>query len=80
MLKKITSIASRAVAAVGAGALALTTAVPALAQTAPDLSGLTDQVDFSTTTAAILLIGGALMVVYIVVKASMLVIGMVKRG
>ena len=80
MLKKITSIASRAFAAAGAGALALTASVPALAQTAPDLTGLTSQVDFSTTSAAILMIGGALMVVYIVVKAAMLVIGMVKRG
>ncbi|WP_341916418.1 hypothetical protein [Polaromonas sp. YR568] len=69
----------RVAAVVGAGSLALTAATPALA-VPPDMSGLTNEVDFSTAIAALLLVAGSLMVVYIVVKASQLVLGMVKRG
>lgn len=70
---------ARVAAVVGAGAVALTTSTPTLA--APvDLTGLTSSIDFSTAIAAILLAGAAVMAVYITIKATMFVIGMVKRG
>jgi hypothetical protein len=46
----------------------------------PDLTSLTTAVDFSTATAAILVVGAALIVVYIAMKASKMVIGMVRGG
>lgn len=45
-----------------------------------DLTALTTAVDFSMASAAILTVAGALILVYIAIKASMFVIGMVRRG
>ena len=60
-------------------AAAASAALPALAAP-PDLTSLTDAVDFSTVGAAILAVGASLIVVYITIKAAMFVIGMIKRG
>lgn len=65
--------------AAAVAAAAASAAVPALAAP-PDLTALVDAVDFSTAGAAILGVGAALIVVYITIKASLFVIGMIKRG
>lgn len=79
VVRAVSGASARVAAVVGAGALALTTATPTLA--APvDMTGLTSSIDFSTAIAAILLAGAAVMAVYITIKATMFVIGMVKRG
>lgn len=68
-----------ALRAAAVAAAAASAAVPALA-TPPDLTSLTDAVDFSTVGTAILAVGASLIVVYITIKAAMFVIGMIKRG
>ncbi len=52
----------------------------ALAQTAPDYSGMTDQINWTSAIAAILLIAGGLAGVYVVVKGVRLVLGMLRGG
>lgn len=74
MFKKMFSVVVGS-AVGGLGLLALpAAAVPV------DLTTLTTAVDFSTASAAILTVAGALILVYIAIKASMFVIGMVRRG
>lgn len=51
------------------------------AQTAvggPDLTGLTDVVDFGTVGAAVLSIAGLLAVVYVALKGAKIVLGMLR--
>jgi hypothetical protein len=45
-----------------------------------DLSSLTASIDFTTVIAAILLVAAALVGVYITIKASKIVIGVVRGG
>lgn len=62
-------------------AVAMTSGM-AMAQTAtggPDLTALTDKVDFGTVTAAVLSIAGLLAVVYVAIKGARTVLGMLKR-
>ncbi|MCL2875466.1 MAG: hypothetical protein FWF12_04050 [Betaproteobacteria bacterium] len=55
-------------------------AFPALAQTAPDFSGMTSQIDWSPVTAAILLIGGGLAGVYVIVKGVQIILARLGGG
>lgn len=64
--------------AIAAGAL-----VPALAlaqATGPDLSGMTDQIDWSSAIAGVLLIAGGLAGVYVVIRAAKIIMSMIKGG
>lgn len=46
--------------------------------TAPDLSALTNAVDFSTTITALMAIAGMLASVYISIKGAKIVLGMIR--
>jgi hypothetical protein len=60
-------------------ALAAVAALPVAAFAGgPDLSPLTQQVDFSTTTAAVLAIAGLLAGVYIALKGAHIVLAMIR--
>lgn len=78
-MNKFAIVRQSALRAAAVAAAAASAAVPALAAP-PDLTSLTDAVDFSTAGTAILAVGAALIVVYITIKAAMFVIGMIKRG
>lgn len=70
MKKTRVALAGAAASLVGSSAFAA----------APDLSTLTDAIDFSTATEAILVAAGALIVVYISFKAAKLVISAVRSA
>ncbi len=58
---------------------AVLAAVPALAMAAPpDLTPLTNNIDFSTVVAAVLAIAGLLATVYVAIKGAKTVLHMVR--
>lgn len=63
----------------GAGLAAIT--VPGVSLAAPpDMTALTDAVDFSTVTAAVLSVAASLIVVYIAWKGAKMVMNALKGG
>lgn len=47
---------------------------------APDFTGMTGQIDWTTAIAAILLVSGGLAAVYVVLTGSGLINGKIKKG
>jgi len=59
---------------------AVSAPVLALAQTAaPDFSGMTNQIDWSSVIAAVLLIAGGLAGVYVIMKGADLILARIRK-
>lgn len=60
-------------------ALVIVAAAPVLAfAAAPDLTPLTDAIDFSTVVTAVLAIGGLLATVYVAIRGAKTVLSMIR--
>lgn len=71
MKNRLLKVAAVTAAAFGAGASMAA---------GPDLSGMTAQIDWTTTIAAVLLVAGGICGVYVVLTATNIVGNKVKRG
>lgn len=63
---------------IGLVAASASFALPAIAATGPDLTPLTNVVDFGTVVTALLAIAGLLAVVYVAIKGAKVVLSMIK--